>query len=401
MRLSYRRTMGSLMAVLSTVGTTTLLGAVPAIAQAVTAEEPTAQAVSAQEATPDVSSEADLRAQEIPGSVPTQPIREEGSLSGENRAINDLTNAQYILGPGDQLEISVFGYEEYAGTYDVLSDGTISLPVLGPMRAANRTLASFDADLTQALNRLLVEPDVTVQLASRRAITVTVAGAVQRPGPIEMEQATRSGTSATLGMPTISTALSQAGGVTRKADIRQVVLTRRLPDGELSSTRLNLWDAIWVEGSLAEGGTSGGTERLILRDGDTIVVPELAEGNQLDQRLVARSTLAPETVRVRVVGEVTSPGEVQVPPDSTLSSAVAIAGGPTGDAALHRVELIRLNEQGTIESREIDLQNLIDEVQIQQGDVVIVPERNASTVLGWAQRILNPFGAVLNIINRF
>ena len=389
------RKLTSVVAASSSIGMTALLGILPLAAQAVIA-----QAATAQETTPDISSEEDPLFQSLPEAESPEIDGIEGVRpSGELRQDPGLMDTQYLLGPGDQVQISVFGYDEYGGTYGVLSDGTISLPVLGTIRAGNHTLNSFDTALTQELNQLLVNPDVTVQLVGRRAITITVAGAVQRPGPIQVVEQTQTGNS--LRMPTISTALTEAGGVTRKADIRRVILTRQLPDGELASTTLNLWDSIWVEDQVATGATSQGAEHLILRDGDTIVVSELPEGEELDQRLVARSTLAPDTVRVRVVGEVTSPGEVLVPPDSTLSSAVAIAGGPTGDAALRRVELIRLNDQGGIENQEIDLQNLVDEIQIQEGDVVIVPERNSSTILSWAQRILNPFGSLLNILNRF
>ncbi|NER83025.1 MAG: polysaccharide export protein [Leptolyngbya sp. SIO1D8] len=392
---SHYRELKLLVAVSSAVSLTVLLDALPVMAQ-----DHLAQGATTQEIVQNVTSEDSSLFQALPEAESSAVDGLRGNRgSGNTRRDADPLNSQYLLGPGDQVSISVFGYDEYAGTYGVLSDGTISLPVLGPIVADNHTLASFDAALTEELNRLLVEPDVTVQLVGRRAITITVAGAVQRPGPVQVVDQTQ--TSSSLRMPTISTALSEAGGVTRKADIRRVILTRQLPNGELASSTLNLWDSIWIEDDLSAGRLTGqGAEHLILRDGDTIVVPELAEGEELDERLVARSTLAPDTVRVRVVGEVTSPGEVLVPPASSLSSAVAIAGGPTDNAALNRVELIRLNEEGAIESQEVDLRNLIDEVQIQEGDVVIVPEQNASTVLRWAQRILNPFGSILNILNR-
>jgi len=136
---------------------------------------------------------------------------------------------------------------------------------------------------------------------------------------------------------------------------------------------------------------------LVLQDGDTLFVPELASGDTLDQRLIARSNLAPQTVRVRVVGEVKRPGEVAVPPSGSLSTAVATAGGPTVEAAMNRATFVRLLEDGTVARQEIDLSNLTDTYQVQEGDVVIIPRRGVYSVLDFAGRLLNPLNVLFNL----
>jgi polysaccharide export outer membrane protein len=98
-----------------------------------------------------------------------------------------------------------------------------------------------------------------------------------------------------------------------------------------------------------------------------------------------------------VVGEVTKPGEVSVPPNSSLSSAVAIAGGPTVDARLSRTNFIRLNPEGVVERQEVDLSDLTDSYQVQDGDVIMVPKRSSSSILDGANRLFSPLNFVLRL----
>jgi polysaccharide biosynthesis/export protein len=94
---------------------------------------------------------------------------------------------------------------------------------------------------------------------------------------------------------------------------------------------------------------------------------------------------------------VTQPGEVQVPPNSSLSSAVAIAGGPTDDARLREVAFVRLSPAGEIQRQEIDLRNLTDDYQVQDGDVIIVPKRGSASLIDLAGRVFSPLGVLLDL----
>jgi polysaccharide export outer membrane protein len=292
-----------------------------------------------------------------------------------------LLQPAYILGAGDELSIAVYGYDEYTLTTAILPDGTITLPLVGQIQAAGKTTEQFKQHLTERLRAILVNPAATVTVLTPRPIVVNVAGEVMRPGPVR-------GTDLQ-GTPTLSAALISAGGVTRSADIRQVYLRRVGPNGGNQSYTINLWEAISTDSASADP---------LIQDGDSIYVPPLGEGEVLDRQLLARSSFSPATVRVRVVGEVTQPGEVQVPPGSSVSSAVAIAGGPTEDARLSRVAFIRMNEQGVIERQVIDLRNLSDTHEIQDGDVVIVPKRQDTSFLQMVGRVLNPLGSVIGIL---
>jgi polysaccharide biosynthesis/export protein len=300
--------------------------------------------------------------------------------------------SDYVLGAGDQIVVNVFGYEEYTGNRTILPDGTITVPLAGSIQAAGQTTDQLAKTLTDRLQPFLVDPTITVSLSVLRAVSVNVAGEVLRPGRVQLQSLSQAGmTQSQEGSesPTLSVALTKAGGITQYADIRQVVLQRTGANGQSQSTTINLWDAI---------GSPNAPPEVVLQDGDSIYIPRLVAGDTtLDRRLVAQSSFAPATVRVRVVGQVTQPGEVAVPPNSSISSAVAIAGGPTSDAQLSRVAFVRLNSEGQIERQILDLRDLTDNYQIQEGDVVYVPKRGSSSLIDTAGRILSPLGLFFGI----
>ena len=318
---------------------------------------------------------------------PTIPLAEK---------ISDSASASnpYILGAGDQLEVTVLGYLEFTGTKVILTDGTIALPAIGNVQAAGLSPSVLSQELTKKLRPFLKNPVVTIGVVNKRPLLINVSGEVSRPGPIQLQNfnpAPSSSASLQTEIPTLSSALTLAGGLTKNADLRKIELRRTTPTGETISTSLNLWEAL-VSGNISSN--------VLLQDGDSIFVPKLTAEDALDRRLIARSTLSPKTVKVRVVGEVKKPGEVEVSPNSSISSAVAIAGGPTDKATLNKVIFIRLGENGKVENQSIDISNLTDTYQIQDGDVVIVTKSNSSTIFDIATQLANPLGVLLNLIRR-
>jgi polysaccharide export outer membrane protein len=98
------------------------------------------------------------------------------------------------------------------------------------------------------------------------------------------------------------------------------------------------------------------------------------------------------------VGQVTRPGEMQVPPNSSISSAVAIAGGPTDKADLAEVKFIRVGEDGSIEEQEIDISNLTDNYQIQEGDVIVVPKSTRGEIVEFVGDFIIPTNLLIDIL---
>lgn len=311
-----------------------------------------------------------------------------------NQTVNPNRFPAYVLGAGDFLDIRVYGYDEFTGTQVILPDGTVTLPLIGSVMAGDRTAAELTQSLKEQLSRWIVSPVVTVSLNKLRPVRVNVAGAVYRPGPVQLQSLSpvnASGNANQVLFPTVSEAITLAGGITQDADIQKVVIKRYTPNGDAIPITINLWEALRSEHTTGDP---------VMLDGDSLYIPKIAASAQpLDRRLLARATYSPKTVRVRVAGEVRTPGEIEVRPDSTLSSAIAIAG-PTDKSQLKRVIFVRLQPDGRVERREINLRDFADAEQVQDGDILIVPKNNAQSLLDIANQIAPPLGVLLNLFIR-
>lgn len=313
------------------------------------------------------------------------------SSTAVSPVMSPTTLGNYRLGPGDQLEINVFDSADLSGSRVISPDGTITLPLIGGVQASDRTAAELATVLQQRFLTYLKKPIVTVTVTQFRPLLVSIAGEVRRPGPVQMKNVpsdlkqniTVDNTNPSL--PSLSAALKEAGGVTREADISQVVIKRR---GEM--LRFDLWQGLT---------SANAPQDQMLQDGDAIFVPKItASSPAIDPRLVAKSTIAPQTVKVRVVGEVKKPGEFEVPPNSSVSGAMAIAGGATDKAKLTKVALVRLDAAGKVERQLLNLENMIDSQQIQDGDVILVPKSRNFNILDIAGQALPPLGILMNLL---
>ncbi|HYD72921.1 MAG TPA: polysaccharide biosynthesis/export family protein [Candidatus Binatia bacterium] len=118
---------------------------------------------------------------------------------------------EYRLGPGDQLRISVFNEAELTGQFVVGSQGTISYPLVGDVRAGGLTIPEFTDALRQALLQYIRQPNVSVEVANYRPFFIL--GEVQRPGTYPY--------SASL---TVLNAVATAGGFTYRANRGRVYI---------------------------------------------------------------------------------------------------------------------------------------------------------------------------------
>lgn len=310
----------------------------------------------------------------------------------------------YLLGPGDSLKVIVLGFDEYKdiSSQVILPDGTISIPLVERFIAAGKTVPQVKQELTQRLSTYLVDPTVEVQLTNLRPLTVTVSGEVRRPGPLQLQAFSASSQTASTNItdaqrsriiPTLSQAITAAGGVTREANLQDVTLTRSGINGVPQTLTLNLWAAL-------QSGNIGSNDP-VLRDGDSIFIPKAANLSQDAQRLMARSAFGSRTVKVRVVGEVKRPGEVELPPDSTLASAIANAGGPTDKADMGSVRFVRLLPNGAAEERKLNIAKLTEPTQIEDGDVLVVPKADVNRFFDAVSTVLSPLGAASVFIRLF
>lgn len=127
---------------------------------------------------------------------------------------------EYVLYPGDEIEIATPTASELTRTQRVGPDGRISLPLVGQIMAADRTIAQVEYDASQAYASQLRRPIVEVTLRTAGPIRVWVGGEVRTPGMLEMT-----------GDLDAYQAVIQAGDFLPTAKQGEVALIRRGPGG--------------------------------------------------------------------------------------------------------------------------------------------------------------------------
>ncbi len=259
----------------------------------------------------------------------------------------DISADVYIIGPGDVLELKVFGADELSGPLTVLSDGSVSFPYLGSVRLAGLTLQQAMLWTQQLLSKELLRTDLQLTVTRPRPMQISIIGQVQQPGLYTLgEGSSGSGASdgvggATGGLPTLVSAIQTAGGITQQANLREVLLQRRMPGVEprYKMQRLNLFSLLF-DGDQRQNP--------YLFDGDVIKV-HLAEETPEQAIELAAVNLSPKTINVNVMGEVQSPGVMALRANTPLAQAILMAGG-TREWRANRgdVELVRLNRNGSV-----------------------------------------------------
>jgi polysaccharide biosynthesis/export protein len=304
----------------------------------------------------------------------------------------------YIIGPGDGLSLRFLVESSLSGPVDVLNDGTVSLPLLGNVRLAGLTVAQASLWLQGLYQRQLLRPDLQLSVSRPRPLRVAVVGEVERPGVYTLTTAEQSQSEAAVqitGLPTLVDAIQKAGGLAAQADLRQVVLQRRLPGDKplFKRARVNLLTLV-REGDLQQNP--------LLFDGDTIRVLK-AEEAVVEAIEVASTTLSPPTITVNVVGEVKAPGRIQLPANTPLVQAVLAAGGPEAwRASTGNVELLRINRSGTA-TRERFRLNYDQGVSTQKnpplrdGDTVVVNRSSLARTSDAIGAVATPLSGLVNV----
>jgi polysaccharide biosynthesis/export protein len=153
---------------------------------------------------------------------------------------------------------------------------------------------------------------------------------------------------------------------------------------------------------LKEGDLS---QDVVLRDGDSILVPTATDLTPAESTELASATFSPSTINVNVVGEVKVAGVKQLSPNTPLNSAIMASGGfiPTR-ANTTRLTLIRLNPDGTVSKRDIKI-NLAENLNsktnppLQNGDTVIVGRSGLAGFSDTLGTVLSPFNAITGIFS--
>ncbi len=292
-------------------------------------------------------------------------------VSNKKPIDEELQKDIYILGPGDELIIEILSTEIKARPYKVLNDGSISIFLAGEFIASGKTIPQLKLEIIESLKKSLLQPDVSITLSQPRPISVYVLGEVNNPGLYTLPY-TLTGNQAisVAGIPTLVSAVKYAGGITQDANLKEVQLVRLLPggDGTQKTTELNLMDLIF------EGKKENNP---YLFDGDIIKFKKAKFDPSERINNISENNLAPNNLKVSIIGEVKKPGTVVVEKNTSLFQSILLSGGPlNGRYSKANVDLFRINRNGsaTHKTYKIDFRTGVSPENpiLKNGDVVRV-----------------------------
>lgn len=158
----------------------------------------------------------------------------------------------YVIQPGDLIEIQVWKEPEISKTIPVRPDGKVSVPLLNDVQAAGRTAPVLTTDLTERLKKFISDPQVTVIVTQVNSQRIYVTGEVNRGGAFPL-----------LSGMTVLQALASAGSFTSFANPKKIYVLRE-ENGKAVKYPFNYKDVINGKNS---------AENIVLKPGDTVVVP--------------------------------------------------------------------------------------------------------------------------------
>src|SRR5262249_28694704 len=220
-------------------------------------------------------------------------------------------NTRYVLGPQDQLKITVFDEPDLTNIYRVDADGFITFPMINRVAASGITAGELqDRIRTLLAAGYIRNPQVRVEVEGYKSQSVIVGGEVRSPGKIPMT-----------GTMSLIEALGAAGSPTSAAS-SEVTISRPKKGGvgpdDVEIIRVNL-----KEVQLGRAGRD-----IQLQDGDIINVPKAQT--------------------FYIMGAIRNPGSLIFEPGMTVQQAIALAGGLTDRGSDRRIKADRIMPDGKV-----------------------------------------------------
>jgi len=244
----------------------------------------------------------------------------------------------YVLGPGDSINISLWGGLAQQFSRVVDRGGEVSLPEAGPIVLAGSTLSQAQTSIQYALARQFRDAKVEVSVARLRTVRVYVVGDVQRPGAYDVSS-----------LSTPLNALYAAGGPTAIGSLRTVRHYR----GKELIREVDLYEFLLH-------GVRSDTERL--EPGDTILIPPVRQ-------------------QITISGMVRRPAIYELRNETTLSEVLTLAGGVMVSAQMRDIRVERIEEHDKRITLSVNVppdsstdgaQKAIEAFKIQDGDKITV-----------------------------
>jgi polysaccharide biosynthesis/export protein len=257
--------------------------------------------------------------------------------------------ADYVVGPGDTLEVQLIGNTKQRVSLIVGRDGRVDFPDLGPIAVSGQRFDEVRRMLEQRVREQLIGTQASISLGELRSIRVFVMGDAELPGSYTVS-----------GLSTITNALFVSGGIKKIGSLRNIELKR---NGR-TVTRLDLYD-------LLLNGDTRADVRLL--PGDVIFIPSVG-------------------ATVSLAGEVRRPAIYELRGQTTAPDLIAMGGGftPQADAKLATLERVNEQRQRVIVDVNLDRQTGSG-VVLQTGDVLRIPPirpvlEDAVTLSGYVYR---------------
>jgi len=236
--------------------------------------------------------------------------------------------ADYILGPGDVIKITVYDNDDLLTVARVSDDGYILMPLLGQIKVEGQSVNQSARHIGDLLaDGYLVNPQVNIFVQEFRSKKAIALGLVNKPGLIEIS-----------GPVTLLELISQAGGLAE--DYGETATIKR--QGSIPN------EVILVDlKKLVEGGDL--SQNIAIQGGDTVYVGKAG--------------------MCYVTGEVKTPNAYKCSDNISVLKIITLAGGFTGKAAKSKVRVVR-----KVNGEETLFENVEMDMPLQPDDVIIVPE---------------------------
>ncbi len=224
--------------------------------------------------------------------------------------------AEYVIGPGDVLDVRFWQDETLNAQVRVDNDGMISLDIVGSIKAAGKTPTELQNDIIRQMSRLNTRvSQATVRVVDYQYQYVFLKGQINNPGKHTFEE-----------IPDLWTVINESGGITEFGDLSRVTIIRG-GDNAGKVEIVNVLKAI----------ESGQLDKLPkIGRGDTIDIPRVPSG-------LPSAEIGPPTSQkneIYVIGAVNNPGPIQYQDNIDILQALALAGGPAENANLKKARII-------------------------------------------------------------
>ena len=250
--------------------------------------------------------------------------------------------SDFVIGPGDELRIRVWGQLSFQANVRVDRSGEIYLPQVGPVHVASIPFSEVDKHLRDAIGRVYHNFDLTVDLGRIRSIQVCLAGEARTPGLYTVSS-----------LSSLVDALFVAGGPSTSGSLRRIEVRR---NGEKVAD-FDLY-ALLVHGDKSKD--------VKLQPGDVIYIPPV--GGQ-----------------VAITGSVRVPGIYELLPGESVSELVTDAGGVSAVASQARISIERIEEHHSRTAMEVAFDQSGLATALADGDLVrvfsIVPQYTKTVTL--------------------